>query len=104
MQPNDLILRCYAEQEKDVWIAVCLDFCLAVQGDSLSEVKTKLETQIAEYVYDALVGEDREYGHQLLTRKAPLHFWWRYFWLKLKVTLFNSTGAFFNELMPLKPA
>jgi hypothetical protein len=104
MKPDDLILRCYAEQENDVWIAVCLDFCLATQGDSLVEVKTKLESQIADYVYDALVGDDKEFAHQLLTRKAPLQFWARYYWLKLKTSLFHTTGAFFDEVMPLKPA
>lgn len=104
MKPDDLILRCYAEQENDVWVAVCLDFCLAAQGDSLVEVKTKLEAQIADYVYDALVGDDKEFAHQLLTRKAPLHFWARYYWLKLKTSLFHTTGAFFDEVMPLKPA
>ena len=104
MKPNDLILRCYAQQENDVWIAVCLDLCLAAQGDSLNEVKHKLEAQIADYVHDALVGDDREFAHQLLKRKAPLHFWARYYWLKLTTTLFNGTGAFFDEVMPLKPA
>jgi hypothetical protein len=104
MKPEELILRCYAEIDNDVWVAVCLDFCLAVQGDSLNEVKKKLEMQIADYVHDALVGDDQEYAHQLLTRKAPLNFWLRYYLLKLKMTLFNTTGTFFNEVMPLKPA
>lgn len=104
MKPNDLVLRCYAEKEHDVWIAVCLDFCLAAQGDSFVEVKTKLEAQIADYVHDALVGDDKAFAHQLLTRKAPLQFWARYYWLKLKTSLFHTTGAFFDEVMPLKPA
>lgn len=61
MNPKQLIVRCYSEQEGDCWIAVCLDFNLASQGDSFEEVKSKLETMLAEYVYDALAGEDKRY-------------------------------------------
>jgi hypothetical protein len=52
-------VRCYAEQEGDCWVAVCLSFNLAAQGDSFGEVKTKLEAMLAEYVHDALAGEDK---------------------------------------------
>jgi len=64
MNPKELIVKCYAKQEEGMWVAVCLDFCLATQGDSLNEVKRKLEEQITFYVGEAL--EDKEYGNQLL--------------------------------------
>jgi predicted RNase H-like HicB family nuclease len=70
VKPTDLVLRCYAEKAGDQWQAFCLDFCLAAQGDTLSEAKEKLESMIAEYVYDALAGEDRDFGPQLLSRRA----------------------------------
>jgi hypothetical protein len=104
MNPAQLIIRCYVEKEDELWIAVCLDFCLATQGDSLNEAREKLENQIADYVYDALAGEDSEYASSLLTRKAPLNFWLRYYWLKFKSVFSNTPDALFNEIMPLKPA
>jgi hypothetical protein len=105
MNPSQLILKCYAEQEEGVWVAVCLDFNLAAQGDSFDEVKKKLESMIEEYVYDALVGEDRAYAGQLLTRRAPLSSWVRYYLLKIKHTIFSGTQNFlFNETMPMRPA
>lgn len=104
MNPTQLVIRCYAEKENELWIAVCLDFCLATQGYSLNEAREKLENQITDYVYDALAGEDSEYASQLLTRKAPLNFWLRYYWLKFKSVFLNTPDALFNEIMPLKPA
>lgn len=75
MRPKQLLVKCYAEQEGHDWVAVCLDFNLAAQGDSFEEVKIKLESMIYDYVYDALVGEDRRYAAQLLSRRAPLSLW-----------------------------
>jgi hypothetical protein len=71
MKPTQLLLRCYAEKVGDQWQAFCLDLSLAAQGDTFAEVKDKLDAMIAQYVYDALVGDDREYAHQLLTQTRP---------------------------------
>ncbi len=68
MKINTLILRCYAKYDEGQWIAFCLDFDLAAQADTFEQAKTKLENMIKEYVFDALVGEDKEYAEQLLTR------------------------------------
>lgn len=104
MTPKQLIVKCYAEQEGHDWVAVCLDFNLAAQGDSFEEVKIKLESMINDYVYDALVGEDRRYAAQLLSRRAPLSLWIKYGFIKLKITLWHGAGKVFDEVMPLKPA
>ena len=72
MKPCKLIVRCYARMKDKQWQAFCLDFDLAVQGDTFEEVSEKLEEQIYEYVNDALVGEDREHAALLLSRKAPI--------------------------------
>jgi predicted RNase H-like HicB family nuclease len=105
MKPSQLILKCYAERDSGVWVAVCLDFNLAAQGESFDEVKAKIEAMIDEYVYDALVGEDKAYADQLLTRRAPIPVWLRYYFLKLKHTIFNGAQDYlFNETMPLRPA
>jgi predicted RNase H-like HicB family nuclease len=104
MNPTQLIVKCYAEQETDCWIAICLDFNLAVQGDSFEEVKSKLEAMIAEYVYDALEGEDKAFAAQLLSRRAPLSAWLKYYFFKIKIALLSSADKVFDEVMPLRLA
>lgn len=109
MEPQQLILQCYAEQDGDVWVAVCLNFNLAAQGDSFEETKAKLEAMIVEYVNDALVGEDRAYSAQLLTRNAPFSIWMRYQFIRLKIWSRRTRDhilreRIFNETMPLRPA
>jgi len=104
MTPEQLIVKCYAEQEGDCWVAVCLSFNLAAQGDSFEEVKIKLEAMLAEYVYDALAGEDKPYAAQLLSRRAPLSAWIKYYFIKLKIAVLHSAERVFDEIMPLIPA
>jgi hypothetical protein len=103
-KPGQMVLRCFAEQKGAVWQAFCLDINLAVQGESLREVKSKLQGQIAEYLYDALAGEDRQYADQLLTRKAPASLWIKYYCTKTLskvIDAHNGIREFFNEIMPL---
>ena len=64
-------VRCYVKRSEDQWVAVCIDLCLAAQGDSLQEAKEKLESQVNDYVFEALT-VDREHARALLSRKAPL--------------------------------
>lgn len=71
IRTRNLMLRCYANKHNEQWQAFCIDLSLAAQGDSLPEVKQKLENMIQDYVYDALAGEDREFADSLLNRKAP---------------------------------
>lgn len=104
MNPKQLIVKCYAEQEDDCWVALCLNFNLAAQGDTFEEAKTKLEAMIAEYVYDALAGEDKPYAAQLLSRSAPFSSWLRYYFIKFKIAAFHTAERIFDETMPLKPA
>ncbi|SJM92515.1 conserved hypothetical protein [Crenothrix polyspora] len=104
MTPEQLIVKCYAEQEGDCWVAVCLNFNLAAQGDSFEEAKIKLEAMIADYVYDALVGEDKFYAAQLLSRHAPFSTWLKYHFIKLKIALLHSAERVFDEMLPLIPA
>lgn len=108
MDPKQLILRCYGEKKGDVWQAFCLDLNLAVQGKTFQDVKGKLHQQIGSYLYDALEGEDRQYADQLLTRKAPLPFWAKYYFYKALNTAKDgasdakdSLHKFFNEVMPM---
>nr|VFK17573.1 MAG: hypothetical protein BECKLPF1236A_GA0070988_101744 [Candidatus Kentron sp. LPFa]VFK32756.1 MAG: hypothetical protein BECKLPF1236C_GA0070990_101803 [Candidatus Kentron sp. LPFa] len=72
-------LHCYAERKDGVWQAFCLDFLLAAQGESFEETKAKLTSMIKEYVYDAEHGENKKYAKQLLSRRAPMLWWGKYF-------------------------
>ncbi len=106
MKPIQLVLRCYAAKDEGVWVASCIDLSLAAQGDSFEEVKGKLEAMIGEYVYDATVGEDREYADQLLNRKAHYPEIIKYHWYSLLLklgTLKQDIRRLFTEAMPLAP-
>ena len=100
MKPSELIVRCYAKQEDGVWVALCLELNLATQGDSFADVKRKLEEQIAYYVAEAL--QDKEYGSQLLTRKAPLSAWLEYYFICLSNHIYHTASVIFNETMPIR--
>jgi len=105
MKPNEILLRCFAERKEDYWQAFCIDLCLAVQGESLAEVKQKLHSQIGDYLQDILGGEDRAYASQLLNRKSP-------FSIVAKYHLYAVMGHIkrikdrctFQDTMPLKLA
>ena len=106
IRPRDLLLRCLAERRGSHWVAFCLDFDLAVQGDSLEDVRRRLDAQIAEYVYDALAGEDRAHADELLSRRAPLRLWLRYYWAVLYCRLHHAGRACacaFTDTVPLAP-
>lgn len=107
MRSNELLLRCYAEKKDGVWQAFCLDFDLAVQGESLDEVRKKLHNIIVDYLTDALIGEDRKHAEQLLNRRAPRWMYLKFFvmraihrWQKNRI----SSSCTFKEPLPLSPA
>lgn len=103
MKSDKLILKCYLEQEEGSWVAVCLDFNLAAQAESERSAKKKLEAMIQSYVTEALT-VDREYADQLLTRRAPLHMWIRYYWISVMSAIRKNKRSVFSEVMPLRPA
>lgn len=63
-------VRCFAEFKDGHWQAFCLDFTLAVQGDSLQEVKEKLNRQVDMYVREAMT-IDADHAAELFARRAP---------------------------------
>ena len=106
MKANQLILRCYAEKKDSQWTAFCLDFTLATQADTCNEATAKLDTQIKEYLYDCLVGEDKDYAFQLLNRKAPLLEWVKYYFycsVYHVLKLHDDIRYFFKKSVPLSP-
>ncbi len=105
-QPR-LLLRCYAEAVDGQWQAFCLDFDLAAQADTFEEARAKLETMLAEYVYDALAGEDREFADQLLSRRAPWPMWAKFYFYVFRhrvLRLQSRVHRLFKEPIPLVPS
>lgn len=108
MKAKDLVLRCYAEQERDgTWFTMCVDLNLYSRGDTLHEAKHKLHAVIRDYVLEALT-KDQQYAADLLPRPAPLLFWLRY-WLIALSCKFNDakrdrTRRRFSEPLPMIPA
>lgn len=108
IKPAELVIRCYVEKtDNDQWQAFCIDLNLAAQGDSLEESRQKLHAMIVTYVTDALIGEDKEYAEQLLTRKAPLYFQAKYHFyrfMKKALHMTNDMHSVFKEKLPMAPA
>lgn len=106
MKTTELILRCYSEKIDGQWQAFCLDLCLAAQGESAIDVERKLLKMIREYVYDALVGQDKKHASKLLRRRAPLNYWLKFY----SFVAFHKIGCLrdgvrhlFFPPMPLAP-
>jgi len=74
-----LTVRCIVEPKNGQWQAFSLEFGLAAQADSMEDAKRRLDLMIRSYVYDALVGEDREHAHELLLRRATWRVYFRYY-------------------------
>jgi hypothetical protein len=106
VKPEALILRCYAEHDGDLWVAVCVDLSLAAQGDTPEEARHKLVEQMREYLLDALAGEDQAFGDILLTRKAPWQQVLKYHYIKACYHLHllkHNTYNLFSEIVPVAP-
>ena len=105
---KELIARCYIKKAGNLWVAVCIDFCLATQGESREEAKLKLEEQIVFYVEEAL--NDEVYGYQLLNRRSPISNFLVYYLIKainaVKLThiFCKNTATVFSETMPIRLA
>ncbi len=94
------LVRIYGEKHNDHWALVSLDFGVAAQGKTVEEALSRLDEQIKEYIYDATVGEDKEFEKELLSRKAPLEFFVKYYWLNIKRTL---TSHLKNKIACVQP-
>lgn len=82
MRRNNFQLRCYVEQQGNLFVAVCIDLSLAAQADSMEEARHKLDAQIVDYLNDVLNGPEREHIQDLLPRKAPLSQQLRYQYIR----------------------
>lgn len=90
MRLRDLKIRCFAEREGDgTWFAMCLQLNLYACGDSLAEAKRKLHEVIVSYMRDALT-EDVQYIDDLIPRRAPLYFYFRYAFISCRVLIMRE--------------
>ena len=107
MKTEQLMLRCFGEQKGDQWTVVCVDLCLAAEASTIEKAKAKLESQIKEYLFDALVGEDKPHAAMLLSRKAPLSLRAKYHYIALISRIVSAKNhvksILFTETLPLKP-
>lgn len=108
VSPMCLVIRVFAERKNNQWQAFTLELGLAVQADTLPEVKHKLESMILSYVTDALTGEDREHAYELLNRRATWRVYLNYYVLSVfyNITSFldhSKDRIFYKEPMPLEP-
>ncbi|KFC09018.1 hypothetical protein GTGU_01210 [Trabulsiella guamensis ATCC 49490] len=81
-----------AYPQEGVYIAVCLDLSLAAQADTMQEAMKKLDEQVKDYLTEAR--SDPKYAEQLLSRKAPLSLWVKYYWLQIKTKPGHCAGLF----------
>jgi len=75
MRHYPTILRCYARPEGDHYIGHCLELDLAVQGNSILEVRRKMEECLQSY----LESLDPQNVRDLFPRPAPLGVWLDYY-------------------------
>lgn len=111
--PFPLLVRCLLEQNENYWQAFSLEFGLAVQASTKSEAKRKLELMIYSYLFDALVGEDRDHAEELLRRRATPSVYAKYY-ACLAFRTFksligrrqngNQGNCIYSEPVPLTPA
>jgi hypothetical protein len=93
MKKRDLFLKVYGEESDGQWSLICLDFSLAAQAETLPEAQALLQSQIKEYLVDALHGEDKQYAHTLLYRRAPLKYWVKWWIAGVWKQLFGASVA-----------
>lgn len=100
--PSNLILRCYAHRlSGERWYGVCLDLNLAAEADSFDELKRKLHEMISSYFACVLDTNDKDSIPDLLSRKAPLIDWIKYYLIRLHVSIKKIPNIIaFKELIP----
>ncbi len=106
MRPKELVLRCYGYRDaKGKWYGVCLDFNLAAEAASISDLQTKINAMIESYVDAILDTKDAASIPPLFRRRAPLSDWLRYY-LILSLTFVRRIPdrMTFEAVIPLRPA
>lgn len=64
-------VTCAAERKGSQWEVICLDFDIAIQGDSLEEAMKEMDIALNDFLEYALT-LPKEEARMLLRRRAPL--------------------------------
>jgi hypothetical protein len=104
MKSEDLLVRCLVWRDGVQWVALCVDFDLAAQGDTMAAAQSSLEEQISDYVREA-VTVDRAHGGALLRRKAPLRHRLMFRWLELLAHIdhLRTSRTAYESPLPMMP-
>ena len=106
MKPFNLLLSIYGERSGGQWTLMCLDFSLATQSESIEDAMRRLVEQIQMYVREATVGQDSEHAAVLFKRSAPLKYWIKFYWFRVRQAITHSRNSHLAESrsLPLVPA
>ncbi len=99
-------LHCIAKKHDGYWSARCLDFSLYATGDTLAEAKQKLATEIDDYLFDAIEGDEQQNAAHLLLRRADYQEWLLFYLLRFIAncqTVKNKIGEAFDMAVPNGP-
>jgi hypothetical protein len=101
-KPSDLVLRCYGHRVNGGrWFGVCVDLNLAAEADSRDQLKEKLYDVIVSYIETVLETDDKDSIPSLLSRRAPINDWLKYYFIKSIISIRNFPDNFtFQELIP----
>ena len=102
ISPDRLVLRCYGHKtEKGNLVGVCLDLDIAVEAESIEELKKKMSQAVASYIEAVLDTNDRSSIPALFTRRAPFKDLIIYYYIKFRHYIRQFPGNFtFNEIIP----
>lgn len=82
------VLRCMIFADGDMYVAACLDLVLASQAKTALEAKNKLESQIKDYVEEAI--SEPKYAIDLLNKKIPFSWYFKYYCIKFLPNFFKK--------------
>lgn len=105
ISPHKLIIKCYGERKGDKWIGVCLNFNLATEADSAEKLVKKMNEVIKSYLETIFNTEDQNSIPELLSRRAPLRDWCKYYLIRAALFIKNFHAFFtFKEAIPIQLA
>ena len=97
------VIFCYAEGCVGQWEAFCLNYDLAVQGDSFECVRVKLDEAIGIYLEGVLALPEAD-RTRLLNRRAPMAAWASPFLHLLKAAFTRRDDRLRHEFTLPSPA
>ena len=100
--PDRLILKCYGYKiEENKWVGICLNFNLAVEAESPEGLVEKTAEVVASYIETVLDTKNRESIPELLSRRAPIGDWLKYYLIYSAILIMRIKKYFtFKEAIP----